>query len=989
MSKHAAQRLPPVGRETEKHILSQAIAGEDTRIVYLEGGPGIGKTTLLDMAAGLIKLAQAVCLPIIDFYDTNMHSFQSVEDALADALDSRPDGAFAVYRAQRRADPQAELWGDFLAGYRAALAGRRALLRFDTVERLIYERDSQEVLRDCEVGEFDAPSWRWLLERSGSLPNTTVIIAARPTPGDQLRKQLKRVYGDRLLIAEVKGFDPAETETYFRATEFGAQLADEFPSMVGQVHTLSAGRPILIALALDWLARGQWDRTMLESLQPRDFERVAVEQVRLLRTPLDEAVKYVALCRKGCNGALLRRLMQAGGHEADQEKAEHLVAQLLELSFVKPPRPGSRGMFFLHDEMYDLVERYVWLPDWPDYREQARLDRIIIDWYTEQIEAYSKRILDAEAYSKRILDAKGWQTRGQLRREQQLLIAERLYYQFDADPRLGYREHSHVNEEAIAQRELEWDTWLRNEALWFTSHRAWRRGDSSNQPSDYPKRDPAWLQNGDIVRSPAVDHDCRRRWVSRYIARNELSKAVRIAEKLLGRDPLSGEPELYRPGLQIALATAQAYLSGEHIYAAMRNFEAGLSGLSAVPVEHRELWLHPYLFGSAHLYRGLALRGKLSLDQAREAYSQAIRYFRQINYRPGLAEAANNLAYILARQGRLEPALSTGNEALRIRQALGDEYGIGLSLNTVGIIHERMAHPITAIARSEQALTIFREIGNTRGVTLALINLGRAYRRKARSPEWGQQDSDFEEGERYLKEAIEAGQGPDRDNFYLVEAYNELGCLYRDWVATLYEKGEQNGRVSGLLDSAERYLNHAVELTDSVDAEGMPHVVQHVDSLEDLARVHYWRARLQLPCEEGDPIVIMTGQLDRAETLARGSVQEREEIKLVLGKIHFQRARLASLQDRPVAEIGKHYGLATGFTESYSLDAPEAHKFAGDACDWLGELSTSEAEQAVSAMRDALQEEKLRSTRLRDSVENVVGPLLGVGWPKDEEASHG
>lgn len=965
-----------IGRQDEMTQIALAVQGAGVPIIFLEGAAGIGKTFLLEETERIAREYDVLCPPIIDFYDTAMHSHQGLEAAIAQHLDPSR-AAFKEYWEQRGKAPQAELWELFRAGYQAVLGDRRVMLRFDTAERLEYERDSQDVLDDCEVTEQDAPSWEWLLERINGLPQTATLIAARPTT--LLKQRLLAAHGERVRELSLTAFTPEETVAYLREARFSAELDEESPEIAERIHQLSEGRPILIALTLDWLTRGEWDRQKLLTIQPGDFEMALVGAIRDLKSPLDQAVKYVALCRKGCNAALLRRLLQAGGHEVGQEEAERLAAQLLELSFVKPPRPGSRDLFFLHDEMYDLVEKYVWLPDWPDYCEQARLDQVIVDWYTEQLEAYQKRIQEAT----------DWRERGYLRREQQLLIAERLYYQFDADPRLGYREYSHLDEESIAQRELEWDTWLHNEALWFMSHRAWRRGDPSNQPSDYPKRDPAWIAGGTAVRNPTVDHDSRRRWVSRYIARNEFSKAVRIAEKLLDRAPLAGEPELYRPGLQIALATAQAYLSGEHIDAAVANFEAGLSALSAIPVEHREPWLYPYLFGSAHLYQGLALRGKLSLDQAREAYSQAIRYFRQIGYRPGLAEAANNLAYILARQGRLEPALSTGNEALRIRQELGDEYGIGLSLNTVGIIHERMAHPITAIARSEQALTIFREIGNSRGVMLAQINLGRAYRRKARSPEWGQQDSDFEEGERYLKEALEAGQGADADRFYQVEAYNELGCLYRDWVATLYEKGERNDRIPGLLDSAEQHLNRAVELTDSQDPEGMPHVVQHVDSLEDLARVHYWRARLKMPCQEGAPVAVMTGQLERAEALARRYVHGREELKLVIGKIHFQRARLARLQDRSVIEIGKLYGLAAGFTESYSLDAPEAHKFTSDACDWLGELNTSKAEQAVQAMRDALQAEKLRSTRLRDNVENVVGPLLGVGWPKDEETSHG
>ncbi len=659
-------------------------------------------------------------------------------------------------------------------------------------------------------------------------------------------------------------------------------------------------------------------------------------------------------------------------------EAEKLYGQLLELSFVKPPRPGSRGMFFLHDEMYDLVEKYVWSADWPDYYEQARLDRVVVDWYTELIGAYRERIREAES----------WQARGQLRRTQQLLYAERLYYQFDADPRIGYREYSHLDEEAIGQRELEWDTWLRNEALWFTAHRTWRRGNPANQAPDYPRRDPAWLQNGKIVRSPAVDNDCRRRWVSRYIARNEYQHAAHIAERLLAEPPSLNEPELYRGGLRIALATAQAFLGGEQSNRAVKNFDLGIQALQAVPTEHRESWLHPYLLGNAHLYKGLALRGFLSLKQAAAAYQQAIRYFRAVNYLPGLAEATNNRAYILARQGRLQGALSACNRGLRIRETLGDEYGIGLSLNTRGVIHQRLAHPVAAIRNSEKALAIFREIGSLRGTMMAQINLGRAYRRKARSPEWGQQDAEFEKGRGYLEETLRV-QGPDTDMFYRVEALSELGCLYRDWVATLYEKKERGGRVTTFLKQAQEHLQKAVELTSVQHEGGMPYIVQHVDSLEDLARVHYWRAKCDMPCDAINPLEVAREYLEQAEGLARDYLRDQDELKLILGKVLFQRARLAQLEHQSTARIAGYYALAVGYVESYSLAAPELRKFVTSACDWLGALILDEAELAVRAMYEALRNADLSSARLHNSVETIVKPVPGVGWPQGEEASHG
>lgn len=973
MKKHAQL----IGREAEMKQIVRLIQGAETPMLFLEGAPGIGKTFLLEETARRAPKFECLCPPIIDFYDTAMHSHQRLEATIADYMDPSRE-AFAEYWSQREGDPQAELWEVFRAGYEAALGDRRAVLRFDTTERLEYERDSQEVLDDCEVTELDAPSWEWLLKRIGDLPRTAILIASRPT--ETLKRRLLEAHRGHVSVLQVNEFTLEETIAYLRETEIGAELVEDSPEVAERLHQLSEGRPILIALMLDWLKRGDWDRRKLFNISRDDFEMVLVGAIRDLKAPLDRAVKYAALARKGCNAELLQRLMGAGSHEVDRGEAEGWVTQLLELSFVKPPRPGGRGMFFLHDEMYDLVEKHVWLSDWPDYQEQARLDEVIGEWYTEQIEALSRRIREAGI---------NWRERDRLRREQQLLMAERLYYQFDADPRLGYREYSRLDEEAIAQREMEWDTWLRNEALWFTSHRAWRRGDQNNQAPDYPKQDPAKKENGTITRSPAVEHDCRRRWVNRYIARNQMMKAAGVARKLLDARPLEHEPELYRPGLQIALATAQAYLGGEHIETAIANFDSGFSSLEKVPHEHREPWLYPYLLGSGYLYKGLALRGKLWLDQAIEAYSQAARCFREIDYRPGLAEATNNLAYALARQGRLHPALSACDKALQIRRGLGDEYGIGLSLNTKGIINERLGRPITAIDNSERALNIFREIGNTRGVILAQINLGRSYRRKARSLEWGQDDGDFEKGEGYLKEALRASSD-DTDRFYRVEVFSELGCLYRDWVATLHEKGERNGRIPEFLAEAEKYLQGAVELTAEQEQGEIPYVVQHVDALEDLARVHYWRGRLELPCDEGKPYVIMDKQLASAEALAEGYIKDRREFNLILGKVFFQRARVAQLEpSSDIEKVGRYYGLAVGYSEAFSFDAPEAHKFADDANSWLSGLEPADAKCAVMAMHDALCERKLESKRLREYVENVINPLLGVGWPRDEEETNG
>jgi len=1018
MSDLVTQRISLVGRQKERTSIARAIAGQGPQILFIEGIAGIGKTTLLEKAGQMAQEQGALCPPIVDFYDIEMHAHRALEATIALSLD--PDKrAFHEYWAHREQvertllpgrktlkEQEQELWRLFLKKYADAAEEQRLLLRFDTAELLEYERDSEEVLADCDVSPQDAPSWEWLLERIGDLKNTAILIAARPTETGLLKQRLLDTHKERVFPLELKGFTLEETEAYFRAIAFGKQVADESPEMLGKVHLLTEGRPILIALALDWLERGMWERhiypTGLEELKAwkekaqaeedsgqlgeawrqwdevrRSFEIALVQQIRSLdHTGLDMAVKYAALCRKGCNAELLARLMEI----PQEEKVEELVKQLLTISFVKPAR-GLSQLFFLHDEMYYLVEKYIWQVDWPDYSEQTRLDGIIIDWYTEQIEDLSRRIPEESDLSKR----------SELRRQQQLLYTERLYYQFDKDPRYGYQEYTHLDEEAIASRELEWDHLLRNEGLWFTRTRGLR----------LIERGPTIQRNGKIIRNPTIDYDCRRRWVWRYIAQNELKKAVRVAEKLLAKPYDHDEPELWRGGVQVAMATALAYQGGAYTEAALQHFQEGIHKLEAVPQDHKEPWLYPYFLGTAHLYQGLALRNWLRLGEAAENYETAISLFRGIDHKPRMAESLNNLAYIYARQGKLKEGKEACEQALKIRKELADEYSQGLSLNTLGIIYERMDQPLEAIRYSQEAMALFQKIGSERGIILAEINLGRSYRRKGRSLEWGRLDEDFQTGQRYLAYAIalQEEQGADADIFYRIEAQNELGCLYRDWVATLYEQCRLTTEVAqGYLDQAEGHLLVAVFLTSGEKPVSAQNLIQYADCMEDLARVYYWRGRLGLPVgqygqqeSKESPYEVERVILDRVVEEVEKSGQEKwEEIDLILGKVHVQYARLERETGTPKS-TAEHYARAAGLLERYSLDAPELHKAISDVSTWLMSLTSAQVQEIVDTMAITLQKEKLGSMRLRGTINTVVHALHRVHWPGavNQEAAHG
>ncbi len=959
-----------VGRDYEKEVIRKAVEGTGRPIVIVEGVGGIGKTALFEQAEEYVARDNVLWPPLIDFYDTAMHSSQGLEAVIALGLDPQKKH-FTDYWRLRERDPQSNLWDAFLDGYTRVTESTRVVLRFDTAERLEYEREPEAVRRALGFEDFEsyeAPSLSWLL-RVGSLPNTAVLIAARPTSTGYLKQQLSSQYPDMIWFLDLAGLKYEETEAYVIETEIGAKIYSEAPGAIRRVHELSKGRPILISLTLDWLRRGEWNRRMLDEIDGSDFERALVEQISNLDTPLDKAVRYAALCRKGYNADLLALLMRV-----DHETAQSLVDELKDLTFVKVPRRTTgdgydegnddgefyhNHLFFLHDEMYDLVEEYVWRPLWSGYEEQERLDQLVIKWYDDLIERLAQRIRTHPS----------WRDRGRLRRKQQLLYTERLYYQLDRDPKAGYREYSHRTEEAIVAREIEWDTWLRNELFGFIAHRASR-----------------WQRAG-VKLVSEMEYDARRFWINRFTAREDYDRAIAIAEQLLESEKQPDEPALFSGGLRIALATAQAYKGKQpFVEAALSNFAESIQMVKSYVGSGHDSWLSRYLLGTAHLYRGVALRSTHPLAEAAQAYDDAKTQFQVINYLPGIAESQNNLAFVRARLGMLSQAEDDCDGALKIRQEIGDEYVIGLSLNTKGIIEERLGKPVTAIRYSEEAKEIFTEIHKQRGIIMAAINLGRAYRRKGRSPDWGQQDRDFNKGAKHLRDALrrQRAVGGNVEAYYQIQAHNEMGCLYRDWASVLLDRDPSGLEGAKKLTTAEKNLKEAIRLARGENAAAPQDAFQYSDCLEDLARVYYLWSRVE-PSNKDHWLSQMTPLLDEAGIIARENIGEKE-YQLVLGKVYFQLARQALTANQP-NRAAKFFALANGYVESYSIYAPELAKFAKETSNWLKSLKRQEAKTYIIIMRETLKEEGLRSTVLQQWIEAVVKSEHKVGW--NEEVSNG
>lgn len=380
-----------IGRQRELKQIDDLIGEWDSRrVVFINGGGGIGKTRLLQEIYARYRMNAKLCVAeIIDLDDPNLRSSESVGQKIADLVGTRH---FAPYHELLRDWHKMERAGVSLTGldfqskkvrqafidnFNQASASQRVVLFLDTTDRF-----------------GNTELWDYLSHLIGAAKNAVFLIAGRNAA--DLGSQMANDLGEDVLIIDLQPLVAEDSEKYLqqKLTILRIQLS---PELSKKLLILAEGRPILIDLAIEWIARNiplDWiqkgDVESLEKLAPegihqqrKDFEANLVLHIAEVRNTIDRLTLLMSRVYP------LKPEMVAEFLRLSSEEAEALVEEAKTYVFVKELPDGRIS---LHDEMRRMVIDHVWPELDPDGDRQRRDSQAAIAYIEKEIEALKKHI---------------------------------------------------------------------------------------------------------------------------------------------------------------------------------------------------------------------------------------------------------------------------------------------------------------------------------------------------------------------------------------------------------------------------------------------------------------------------------------------------------------------------------------------------------------------------------------------------------------------
>ena len=384
-------QVPFIGRSYELAEIQKAFEDFGTRrLIYFVGDGGVGKTRLLEEAKSTIESnPNFFVIPSLDFDDPTITNFDNFEFRLASEINNKgikSDSYFNALNDLRK-----------MQGAKVSIEGiinQQKIINKILVDLLNNSTHEKRIALFIDTSEKAESMgfWENFLSLLSTLNNVVCIIVGRPHKEFNLSVIIDHGFEGQVQEFNLKPLDINDSQKYLEAKQEQIHTNID-PATVNKLLLLADGRPILLDLAVELVARGTALDTLewLYNTDSSAFDAASDDKKLEMRKNFEEhLVLYISKIRKRVHQLILilsriyplSREMVSFLVQLPAEEANSLFDEMKSFVFVKSfPDPDYIS---LHDEMRRLVIEYVWHEVDPDGLRQKRDSRRAVEWYQRE-----------------------------------------------------------------------------------------------------------------------------------------------------------------------------------------------------------------------------------------------------------------------------------------------------------------------------------------------------------------------------------------------------------------------------------------------------------------------------------------------------------------------------------------------------------------------------------------------------------------------------
>lgn len=732
-----------------REFLSDNLKKKNSKWIYFqydatekkEDKGGIGKTLLISEYCKIINQEFGnsfhIITPIVDFIEIRNRTPITMWLTLAKNMEELPGADFGnfhkninAYFEENRIEYLRLAIEEFYhaCNFIAEKLSKKLVFLFDTFELF---QEQVERLEKVILFPSDIISEK-----------AVVIISSREKPNLESDNWKNRT--DKIEPNPISGFTDDEAIVFFEKN--GIELNGPTAKIINQdyVKTLNDekhanGRPILLALAIDYLKNEVVDSRALLGVTD-NFREEFIAHLNNFRTPLDNMIRLMAHIYQPWDLEMIKRfagLWKAAG--SIKPNPEELFANLRKLSFI---RDVGEESIVLHDEMRELIIKFVWNKTDKSYAEREEISESAAQFYEAQAESKHNELEKLKRFSAEYINA---------RQEHIILNAEAWYHKlfWDFNKNFSPFVDQELNQ-ALDKGNLEYAELLMTTANELNKRRL--------------LPDPNW--NRILIRQLRV-----------YLGRYYFDEAEKLGLELLAtlKSQLSDikngkEVKIIEHGEEIktdqdrikkALGNVAHYLAQVYHYSANykeaeKYFNIANENYNSLLQAKREDYHTEFLLGRNINWRGyvqgqvglfseavaqydkaeqILKNALIKLQEDKKRYADTDPYKSFVNYmekeiRQWIAQVDGNKCTALRNMGYFRQAEEFGFIALQIRRKLNLPIEIVKGLNSLGLVYQKLNSFDKAINQYEEALEILRDIHEPVLRGRVLTNIGTTLMRR-------------------------------------------------------------------------------------------------------------------------------------------------------------------------------------------------------------------------------------------------------------------